>query len=651
VYLIASFDLQKNGVFRHELRYVNAKTKNFTGSSHNQGIQFWTDGSQQPVPDLQPLFWEGIRYTMGWLNDTSIKTRLMIAFGVQSCIALAGSITGLLANQKTFAALETAYRQNAVITQVKEEQLKALYQSTQNGQWLFLAGTILFGVTAAVGIAGPIASKLQQLCQAAHGLAEGDLHQPLTFQGEDELGQMATSLRALKDYQQEMADVAQAISEGNLSRNIQPKSSKDVLGQSFARMTTNLRDVIQSVAESAEGVTVTGTRLSAASTQSGNAVAEISNSIQEVARSARQSAMTSEEMAKGSEQQARSASEAAEAMRRLSEAVHHVQSGSQQQQNAAHRADMGMTQATQAVQNVYQSAQQMAVAANEAASIAQDGGQSVQQTIASMGRIREQVEASALKVKELGQKGQEIGAIVETIDQIAEQTNLLALNAAIEAARAGEHGKGFAVVADEVRKLAERSAQATREIGSLIGSVRSDVEAAVKAMDASHTEVSEGAARSEEAGSALRRILQSVQSLAEDVQKVTQTAQQMSSSIQSVRESVGEVLASADENSRAVERMAAGAEQVSTAISTVASISQETAAGAEEMSASAQEVSTSAQTVTHAVAQQKESAEQVRAVAEDLNQVAERLQTLARKFQINADSHRTQSRPNLRMVA
>ena len=109
-----------------------------------------------------------------------------------------------------------------------------------------------------------------------------------------------------------------------------------------------------------------------------------------------------------------------------------------------------------------------------------------------MERIKLTVEQASIKVTELGAKSDQIGAIVETIDDIAEQTNLLALNAAIEAARAGEQGKGFAVVADEVRKLAERSSRATKEIAALIGEVQPGTEEAVKAMTAGAAEVEHG---------------------------------------------------------------------------------------------------------------------------------------------------------------
>ena len=425
--------------------------------------------------------------------------------------------------------------------------------------------------------------------------------------------------------------------------------------QQFGIARDSLSSLIGEVKASAEQVTGTSATLAEAVAQTRNSVTQIGGSVEEVARAADQSATTSQEMASGSDQQARAATEAAEAMVRLQEAVGSVQTGGRRQQQATEQADAGMRSASDAVAGVARSAQQMAHSAQQAAEVAESGGKSVEQTIASIGRIKTQVEASSEKVRELGRKGQQIGAIVETIDQIAEQTNLLALNAAIEAARAGEHGRGFAVVADEVRKLAERAAGATKEIGSLIGSVRADVNDAVKAMESSGREVSQGVARSEEAGDALLRILQAAKSVAQEVQDVTATAQNMAASTQEALSTVETVRQVALENEQTMTQMAAGAEQVSAIITTVASISEETAAGAEEMSAYAQEVSANANQVASAVHEQTATVDQVSAAATELSEMAARLLEVVARFQLEAviieTAQNADAKPVLRMAA
>ncbi len=473
-------------------------------------------------------------------------------------------------------------------------------------------------------------TEMTGLRSATSALAQGDLTSaiqtgttPIEAQHGDEVGVMAGTFNAMLD------------------------QIRETVG-AFQEAQRSLQGLVGEVAESAEMVAATSAQLSTSANQTGQAANEIARTIQEVAGAADQSATTSQEMARGSEQQARSATEAAGAMQRLESAVTQVLAGGGRQQEAAQQANGGMQQAAQAVQQVAASAQQMASTAQQAASVAQTGGRAVEQTIESMARIKEQVQASSEVVRELGQKGQEIGAIVETIDQIAEQTNLLALNAAIEAARAGEHGKGFAVVADEVRKLAERATAATKEISTLIGSVRSGVEEAVRAMESSGQEVQEGAIRSEEAGTALHQILAAAQSVASQVQTVTATAQEMAAAVQSVQTSVETVCRISEENEQAVDEMAAGAAQVSASITTVASISQETAAGAEQMSASAEEVSASAQNVSAAVQEQTAGIEEVSAAAHELSSMAARLQGLVGRFRLEEES---KARPSLRMAA
>jgi methyl-accepting chemotaxis protein len=517
-----------------------------------------------------------------------------------------------------------------------------------------LTAAVLGGVLSGWFITRSITRPLAEISGVAKEMAVGVIDHKFNLVRRDEIGEVAGAFRDMIAYQQELAEVANSLAEGDLTRTFTPRSADDKLGNAVHAMVDNLSHLIQEVSQSAETVTQTSVRLSTSIQQTRQSSNDIAHTIQEVAKSAGQSAMTSQEMATSSEQLARSGNTAAGAMERLQSAVCQVQSGGNRQQQAALQADAGMQQAAQAVDSVARSAQQMASAAQQASTVAQTGSKAIEATIASMAQIKEQVRASSEKITELGRKGQEIGAIVETIDQIAEQTNLLALNAAIEAARAGEHGKGFAVVADEVRKLAERATTATKEIGALIGSVRSGVDDAVHAMELSRGEVTTGAARSEEAGSALVEILMAAQSVAAEVQQVTSTVHQVSASIQAVRASVTTVRQATDENEQSVAAMASGAEQVSQAISMVASISEESSAATEQMSAASAEVAAGAQNVSAAVEEQAASVEELTGAMTELHTMATHLEELVGRFTIEAApvvTRKSARKPHMRLAA
>ena len=161
-----------------------------------------------------------------------------------------------------------------------------------------------------------------------------------------------------------------------------------------------------------------------------------------------------------------------------------------------------------------------------ASDTARSGAEVVRQTTAGMERIAVRVKDAAKTVEELGGRSEQIGQIIGTIDDIADQTNLLALNAAIEAARAGEQGRGFAVVADEVRALAERTSRATREISEMIKAIQSETRGAVAAMEDGVTEVEKGTEHSGKSAQALERILEQVSEVTMQINQIATAAEQ-----------------------------------------------------------------------------------------------------------------------------
>jgi twitching motility protein PilJ len=180
---------------------------------------------------------------------------------------------------------------------------------------------------------------------------------------------------------------------------------------------------------------------------------------------------------------------------------------------------------TQSIKEVDFSAAQSADVARRTLAATQQGAQAVRNTISGMDSIREQIQDTSKRIKRLGESSQEIGEIVDLISDITEQTNVLALNAAIQAASAGEAGRGFSVVAEEVQRLAERSAEATKQIGSLVKTIQGDTNNAVAAMEKSTTGVVEGAKLSDVAGQSLREIEQVSNELATLINSISVSTQ------------------------------------------------------------------------------------------------------------------------------
>jgi methyl-accepting chemotaxis protein len=379
---------------------------------------------------------------------------------------------------------------------------------------------------------------------------------------------------------------------------------------SYETARANLAETVGEVRRAADAVAQTSGDVSSASTQSGAASSQV--------------AMTINQVASGASDQARAAGETSSAVQELGSIIEQVGSGAAETARKVQLASDALAATTRAVGRATNAAQQNAPIGDRINAALAQGSTAAEKTATGMGRIKNAVEGAAVKVAELGAKGDQIGAIVETIDDIAEQTNLLALNAAIEAARAGEQGKGFAVVADEVRKLAERSSRATKEIAALIGEVQHGTAEAVQAMQVGAREVEQGADLADQSSAALDEIKASAgarQIILDDMLDAIDEIQRMSSQAVAASEAIAGI---AGETNQAATQMRHGADTVARSVESIAAVSEENSAAAEEVSAATEEMSA--------------QAEEVVASAASLAQMAAGLEALVARFRLGHDA-------------
>jgi methyl-accepting chemotaxis protein len=454
----------------------------------------------------------------------------------------------------------------------------------------FTVRPVSIGINQILKSAQEIAEvDLPNLTRVSNAIADGDLSAQLSLQAQPVILNRADELGKLSVIYNE---IIQRLQES---------------GGAFERMRANLIALVQDIRSNAETLNHTASALTVYAGESDVAADEIAATLQQIAR--------------GTAQQVNSLADAADEFTQLEGAITKVVQGAHQQARGVNDASLAAQSMNTVILQVSGKAKDGVHNADRAAETARLGAEKVQEIIRSMQSIQQRMIDSAARVQEMGDRSRQIGTILETIEDIASQTNLLALNAAIEAARAGEHGKGFAVVADEVRKLAEKSGGAAKEIGGLIHNIQTSADDAVDSMGESSKEVDQGVNRAEGSSLALASIQEAVKRVRLQVEEIATAAGETSATSHSLLEAMEAVSTVIDENMTLTDTMTMRSRKVTQSTELISQVSEENSASVEEVSAS-----------TEAMSQQ---IHEVAASAKSLAEMAQRLNASMMRFKFD----------------
>jgi methyl-accepting chemotaxis protein len=368
-------------------------------------------------------------------------------------------------------------------------------------------------------LARSVTAPLAQLTRAATAIARGSITQQVTHESHDEIGALAAAFRHLIDYFQTMAGAADAISKGDLTIQLRARSEEDVLSHSFAQMVYTLRHLSRQMQHSTH---------------------ILATAIDQIVSSMHQLAATTNETAT-------SVAETATTVEEIKQTAH--------------------------VSN--QKAQDVSHGGQQTLETSQLGQQAVEDAITGMSDVRTQMESIAQRVAELGTQTQTIGDIIATVNTLAEQSHLLAINAAIEAAKAGDAGKGFAVVAQEVRSLAERSKRATTEVQQMLADIRQAADTAVHVTQQGAQATELGTQRSLQAGESIRSLTQNITESAQAMRQIAASSQQQLIGMDQVALAMTSIKQASAQNAEGLEQIKLTAQNLQEVSRTLQTLTQQ----------------------------------------------------------------------------
>lgn len=482
-----------------------------------------------------------------------------------------------------------------------KSQLEAEVSDIMSRTIIFIIGGMIMGTLAFLFTFFKV---IPQLIRPIHRFKDlinqyslGDFTNRMDIKSNDEFGQMSSMLNNLRDSQLEKIEAAEKIANGDLQFKVNSLSENDVLSKSFEKMIDNLNKLVLEIKflttasvkgnssargntrgfeggynEIVKGINETLDAIYDPINEAIGALEKIASGDLTVKISKKYSGdhekikdsinNVTHSLGKTLNDVSLAAVAAASAAHQISSSTEEMAAGANEQSSQTTEVAGAVEEMTKTIFETTKNTTRAAEASKNAGTVALEGGKVVKETINGMIRISDVVKHSSQTVQALGKSSNEIGEIIQVIDDIADQTNLLALNAAIEAARAGEQGRGFAVVADEVRKLAERTSKATQEIASMIKQIQKDTDGAVKSMKLGTDEVEKGKILAEKAGQSLKEIIAGAENVADIVTQVAVASEEQSRTSEQITQNIELINNVTQQNATGVRQIAHAAEEL-----------------------------------------------------------------------------------------
>lgn len=476
---------------------------------------------------------------------------------------------------------------------------------------------VLVGLAISRSIVRPLAAVVHNFREIAEG--EGDLTRALTVTSRDEVGELAECFNRFVARLREMVQRTRNVSLDLNGATEKIRASSREVNDGAVRQSHSLEEsyrAMQGIEASISGIAESTGSLVDSAEESSSATLELGATIEEIASQMEKLFTIVDEVSSSINEMSVASQQVAENVEILS--------------SSAEVTASSITELDASIKEIEENAEKTSRLSEEAARDAEQGKKAVAETITGIGEIREMVDRAGSVIQDLGNQSKAIGKILTVIDDVADQTSLLALNAAIIAAQAGEHGKGFAVVADEIRELAERTAVSTREIAAIIGNLQSGTQEAVKAMAAGSDRVHQEVARSQVAGEALEKIRSSTLKSTEQVRGIVRATQEQSRGSRQITNSINQVASMLGQIATAIKQQTEGSRQLARAAESMKEIASqvkmstgEQAKGSRQINTSMEKIRTMIERIDEATREQNQRSRQVLEAVSSIRNIAE----------------------------